>query len=30
MKNRIFILGEIIEIDIWNVKEINNCFKYLN
>ena len=27
MKNRLYILGEIIEIDIWNYNELNNCFK---
>ena len=27
MKNRLYILGEIIEIDIWNFNELNKCFK---
>jgi hypothetical protein len=27
MKNRLYILGEIIETDIWNFSELNNCFK---
>jgi hypothetical protein len=27
MKNRLYILRELVEVDIWNFNELNKCFK---